>query len=124
MRHSAVDFLALIKVMSGFGISLRNTILFRVFHILRIRATNLSILIAGLTVLLALLSICIILRCASKEVVMLSQLWKTANLQHSCETVHPKNKWVVSSRIVLQKGQFELMDIPCWARVPLVGSDA
>jgi len=123
MRHSAVAFLALINVIPRLGVSLRNTILFLVFYILYSRATNLFILTVG-PAALALLSICSIPICGSKWGVMLSQLWETTNLQQSCKTVHPKNKWVISSVVVWQKGQRESMSMPLWAKVPLVSSDA
>jgi len=123
MCHSAIAFLALINVIPGFGVSLWNTILFLIFYIPHSRTTNLSILIAR-PAALASLSICSIPICGSNWGFMLSQLWKTANLQQSCEIAHPKNKWVVSSIIMWQKGQWQSIGVPLWAKVPLVCTNA
>lgn len=51
IRHSALAFFALIKVLSGIVVSLRNTMLFLDFHMLHMSETSLSIRVVGVIVL-------------------------------------------------------------------------
>ena len=106
IRHSAVAFLALINVVPGLGVSLRNTMWFLVFHILHNSATNLSILRACPTTLAAL-RICNRPICGLKRRFVLTQLWEAASLQQFYKILHPKNKWFVSSISDWPKGQRE-----------------
>jgi len=103
IRHLTLVFLALISVLSGISVSLRNTMLFLVFHMLQMSETTLSIWIVGFVVL-ALDNLCRMLFCAPETKLWSIQLWETANLQHSCEIWQWIKRWPTSSLSVWQKG--------------------
>jgi len=123
IRHFACAFFALVNVVPELGISIWNTMLFLVFHILHSNTITLSIPTAG-SATLVLLSIWLIPKCALKGIFMLIQVWKTANLQQSSVIGHSKNRRSKSSVSDWQNGQQESIVIPLWAMAPLVGSDA
>jgi len=121
-RHSTLACLALIEVRLGLGVSFRNTVLFRVFHILHNNAITWSMLILRLAFQLVD-SICNTVSWGLNTIFVLSQLWEAAKHQHSCARVHHKNKWSISSISDWQKGRTGSIFNPCLFKVPLVGSN-
>ena len=123
MRHSALAFFALINVTTGWGSSLRKTILFRIVQILHRSATILSNGTGEVDVRNLDNQDCILSDETTGSVIE-TQLCACASCHTARTTGHQRNKCSISSMLALQRGQMGSICSPRFNRVSRVGRNA